>query len=314
MDEVRVNEVSISSSRTNSPHSPSHHHRTPTPLTPRNEPSSWRRHSKRTLPTFSLLVLIFLTCCISLSSASNFYIDEQMIESIEAETSEDLGSALARLAKSGTILVDQGPPPNPKAWTLATEHDDLQRRAAVDPSSSSSSSNDATSVTSSSTSMITTASTTATRSGTKTSSIGIAVATTASSSPLPSPFDQGFSGNITDSCQAFMNGMLTNATFKSCLPFSLLLQVRLTPCPFHLPFHHQLTTNISAELQLLLPSLQIPRPHLPNPRRNMRRQSLNLHTSHVIIRLKHHHLHSMRLRSLLPESPHNPSASRSPRI
>ena len=233
-DGARENEVSTSSSWTNSPHSPSHHHRTPTHRTPRNEPSSWQRHSKRTLPTFSLLFLLFLTCCISLSSASNFYIDEQMIESIEAETSEDLGSALARLAKSGTILVDQSPPPNPKAWTLATEHDDLQRRAVDHSSSSSSSSSkDATSVTSSLTSMITTASTTATRSGTKTSSTGIVVATTASTSPLPSPFDQGFSGNITDSCQTFMDGMLTNATFKSCLPFSLLLQVR--PLPLSIP-------------------------------------------------------------------------------
>ena len=230
VDEARDNEVSISS-RTNSPLPSSHHHRTPTHLPPRNERSSWLRHSSRTLPT-SLLFLIFLTCCISLSSASHFYIDEQMIESIEAETSEDLGSALSRLAKSGTILVDPRPPPNPKAWTLATEHDDLQRRAAVDHSSSSSSKDATSSATSSITSMITTASTTASRTASKTSSTGIAVATTASNSPLPSPFDQGFSGNITDSCQAFMDAMLTNSTFKSCLPFSLLLQVCL---PL---FHH----------------------------------------------------------------------------
>ena len=231
---LRENKVS-SSSRTYPP-SPSHHHRTTHPTPHHERPSSpWRTHrsSRRSLPASSLLMfLLLLTCCISLSSASHFYIDEEMIESIEAETSEDLGAALARLAKSGTILVDQGPPPNPKAWTLATEHDDLQRRGTDDHSSSSSSSTPAStsspqSKDDTSASMITTATTTGTRSGTKTSSsTGIAVATTASNSPLPSPFDQGFSGNITSSCQSFMDAMLANATFKACLPFSLLLQVR----------------------------------------------------------------------------------------
>ncbi|PMD34223.1 hypothetical protein L207DRAFT_547509 [Hyaloscypha variabilis F] len=41
---------------------------------------------------------------------------------------------------------------------------------------------------------------------------------------LPVPFDIGFSNNITSSCQSFMTSMLTNSTFKACLPFSLLLQ------------------------------------------------------------------------------------------
>lgn len=249
MDEVRETEVSISLSPANSPHSPSHHQRTPTnEHPPWHRPPPRARHPPRPISSFLLLIFLTISCCISLSSASNFYIDEQMIESVEADdVSEDLGSALARLAKSGTILVDQGPPPNPKAWTLATEHDDLQRRAAVDDhsssstSSSTSSSKDATTlVTSSITSMITTASTS--QSVTKTSSTAIAVATTDAASPLPSPFDQGFSGNITDSCQSFMDGMLTNATFKSCLPFSLLLQV-FTPFLHPFPCFHQLGTN-----------------------------------------------------------------------
>lgn len=229
MDERRKYDVSIS--RTNSPHSPSHHQHTPTHLTPRNERSSWLRHRLLPTPSFFLILFLTISCCISLSSASHFYIDEQMIEAIEADdVSEDLGSALARLAKSGTILVDQGPPPNPKAWTLATEHDDLQRRGL-----DSSTSKDASSSTvSSATSMITTVSTSSSATKTSSSSTGIVAATTAASSPLPSPFDQGFSGNITDSCQSFMDGMLANATFKSCLPFSLLLQV--IP-PFLHPFN-----------------------------------------------------------------------------
>jgi hypothetical protein len=213
--------------RTNSrrsSHSSSHHHRNKTSFK-RNEHSSWPRHPQLPFSTSSLLLLILLTCCISLSTAQSYYIDEQMIEELEAETSEDVGSALSRLAKSGTILVDQGPPPG-QVWTLATEFDDLNRGAVEHSSSSSSSSDNHESVTSSSiSSMITTASTAATRFGTKTSSTTVAAATTVSNSPLPSPFDQGFSGNITDSCQSFMDGMLGNASFKSCLPFSLLLQV-----------------------------------------------------------------------------------------
>lgn len=59
--------------------------------------------------------------------------------------------------------------------------------------------------------------------GTSTSS-SVLTAETETPSALPVPFDQGFSGNITDSCSNFMYGFLTNSTFKSCLPFSLLLQ------------------------------------------------------------------------------------------
>ncbi|KAG0646834.1 hypothetical protein D0Z07_6404 [Hyphodiscus hymeniophilus] len=221
MDEVRDDGVSRSSSRRILPHSPSHHHSTtPTDSAPRNGRLPWLRLLPT--PSFCLIVILTISCCISLSSASRLYIDEQMIEGFENEVSEDLGSALARLAKSGTIVVDQRePPPNPKAWTLATEHDGLQRRGLE----ASSSSDHASSVTSSSaTSMITT--TSGSRAATKTlsTSTGIAAATTDAATPLPSPFDQGFNGNITDSCQSFMSGMLTNSTFKSCLPFSLLLQ------------------------------------------------------------------------------------------
>ena len=231
MEERRIS--GVSNSRVNPSHS-SHHQHTPRNLAPRNERSSWLRHRLFPASSSVLLILLTISCCISLSSASHFYIDEQMIESIEADDgSEDLGSALARLAKSGTILVDQGPPPNPKAWTLQTEHDGLQRRGA--DSSSSSKDHTSSSKVSSTSSMITTASTSS--SATKTSS-SIVAATTAAASPLPSPFDQGFSGNITDSCQSFMDGMLGNATFKSCLPFSLLLQV----LP---PFHHPLPQLIN---------------------------------------------------------------------
>lgn len=48
--------------------------------------------------------------------------------------------------------------------------------------------------------------------------------------PLPRPFDTSLGNNFTTStCPTFFNDFLTNATFNECLPFSLLLQVRLDP-------------------------------------------------------------------------------------
>ncbi|KAI1154671.1 hypothetical protein F4825DRAFT_153591 [Nemania diffusa] len=51
------------------------------------------------------------------------------------------------------------------------------------------------------------------------------VTTTTAASPLPSPFDGALAANFsTQSCPVFINEFLSNATFKSCYPISLLLQ------------------------------------------------------------------------------------------
>ncbi|KAJ8119970.1 hypothetical protein ONZ43_g3200 [Nemania bipapillata] len=51
------------------------------------------------------------------------------------------------------------------------------------------------------------------------------VTTTTTASPLPSPFDGALAANFsTKSCPIFINEFLSNATFKSCYPISLLLQ------------------------------------------------------------------------------------------
>ncbi|RAL60061.1 hypothetical protein DID88_000687 [Monilinia fructigena] len=55
-------------------------------------------------------------------------------------------------------------------------------------------------------------------------SSGLASAATGSTSSLPTLFDSGFTSNITSTCSSFMMDFLANETFKSCLPFSLLLQ------------------------------------------------------------------------------------------
>ncbi len=55
-------------------------------------------------------------------------------------------------------------------------------------------------------------------------------------SPLPKPLDGGIGTNFTQpSCPTFLNTMINNETFTSCLPFSLLLQVNPRPHPTH---HH----------------------------------------------------------------------------
>lgn len=47
-------------------------------------------------------------------------------------------------------------------------------------------------------------------------------------SPLPKPFDSGFGTNYTQqSCPSFLRSLASNETFTSCLPFSILLQVRM---------------------------------------------------------------------------------------
>ena len=179
------------------------------------------------------MFLVTVTCCLALcSAASEFYIAEQMIDSADVSS-----------LNSGTLLVDLRPPPippNPKAWTLATEKDALQRRGLKveddnkDESTSSSSSAHQTSMappesTTAAVAHHTTASASPKSSSSTTSSAASLTTQSSqpSSSPLPTPFDQGFAGNITESCSNFVYRFLADPTFTSCLPFSLLLQVCL---------------------------------------------------------------------------------------
>lgn len=184
----------------------SHH---PVAPSSRNKHPRFRRH--RSILSHNLLIAVFLMCCLPLCSATSFRynnIEEQLVEPseqndllvVEVETPDQ---QFERLAKSGIILVDPSPHPQPLNYGSA----DLVRRADSDSSSS-----------------ITATATSLTPSATSGGAISTAAAT-ASMSDLPIPFDSGFSSNVTASCSDFMNDMLGNATFKSCLPFSLLLQV-----------------------------------------------------------------------------------------
>ena len=65
---------------------------------------------------------------------------------------------------------------------------------------------------------------------------------TTTTTTLPKAFDGGFGTNYTQpSCPTFLRSMTNNATFASCVPFSLLLQVRRSS---PLPSRKILVTNV----------------------------------------------------------------------
>lgn len=292
MDDVPLPRLISRSPSTSSTHRPSQVSHPPG----RNEHRPWPRH-RQTDKT--LLFLIICACLFSITSASSVYIEESMVEVQTHSDAQVIQAELDRLAQTGRILVDPNPPSDPNAWILATEHDDLQRRGldhlylphqqhheqerrAAHSSSSSSS-----------TTMITTTKPTSTATAT---SSGVSVATDTSSFTLPAPFDQGFGNNVTESCSNFLLSFLTNQTFQSCLPFSLLLQVR-SIYPMSLT-DHRLTHS---GLNLLLHSLQIHHQNHPNPRRNLRRRPDNLHSPHDLPRHQPHPSRKLRLRLHEPE-------------
>ncbi|TGO10701.1 hypothetical protein BPAE_0998g00010 [Botrytis paeoniae] len=192
-----------------------------------------------------------------------------MVE-VREEIPELFASTLARLARSGTILVDQRPDPSLprnsllelKTWeiTLSTSSDEgelkeEQEKAINIPIQPQSSNLDLDSdldsdlesdlesdlnrkrnvATITSTATITpprsTSTATATDSSSSSSTLaesqtssGLVSAATGTTASLPTPFDSGFTSNITSTCSSFMMDFLANETFKACLPFSLLLQ------------------------------------------------------------------------------------------
>ena len=99
---------------------------------------------------------------------------------------------------------------------------------------------------------------------TTSSSVGTSIlsAPTDTNSPLPKPFDGGIGTNFTQpSCPTFIKSMVSNDTFTSCLPFSLLLQV--SPLPFPSKTTRHLTFRV--ELSLFLRCFPHPLRHNSNP-------------------------------------------------
>ena len=82
---------------------------------------------------------------------------------------------------------------------------------------------------------------------------------------LPTAFDGGFGTNYTQpSCPTFLRSMINNATFASCVPFSLLLQVcRSSPLPSKkIPISKSLTSHPP---RTPCPSSARPGPSPPSP-------------------------------------------------
>ena len=159
----------------------------------------------------------------------------------EAETGRSRYEAefeIAEVAHRGGILIDTRPVPRVGKRDLrffprqdgslfgSTTATPLST-SGVAPASTASSS--AASVPSSSANPSTASS--ASSSSTPTASSPLMTASTVpTNAPLPRPFDTSLGSNFTSSsCPAFFDSFLNNATFGSCLPFSLLLQVCRLP-------------------------------------------------------------------------------------
>jgi hypothetical protein len=176
------------------------------------EPLPCVRPAKRKPPTlsngfpFRLATFFVLLFCCSLSTCQPFY--PLSITDPRIGAPDHFHLTLQALADSGTLLIDQRPPP--------LEAIRKRQGSGATPSSVSSTPGSSGSGTPKASSTVAVPSTTNGASSTQTSN----------PLPLPSPFDSFLDTNFTSpSCPQFIHGFLSNATFKSCLPFSLLLTV-----------------------------------------------------------------------------------------
>lgn len=215
---------------------------------------SHRNQNGRTFLSFGsnkllVTVVILLIYCIGFSSAAATPRPTSVsVEAIDYEIYEAYLSRLAKLAETGTILADLSTPPLPVAAEIEAIQGDLRRRATGTTASLHSSITIDTSVPSKTPTPKVTNSTTTAASAT----------TTLAPSPIPSPYDGNIGTNFTvQTCPDFINSFLVNPTFKSCLPFSLLLQV-CTPVPVD---WSRLTT-----LRTPIPSSKRPNPSSASPK------------------------------------------------
>ncbi|KAH8674047.1 hypothetical protein BX600DRAFT_224296 [Xylariales sp. PMI_506] len=124
-----------------------------------------------------------------------------------------------------TLIIDERMPVKVGShWVMMSQEEHQQhlaRRANAESHSSSSSS--ASTSDSDSTTTLTIAVTTTTSSASATKAT---TTTSSASSALPSPFDSVLSSNFSggDNCPTFIESFLADATFKSCYPFSMLVQ------------------------------------------------------------------------------------------
>ncbi|CAG8951418.1 hypothetical protein HYFRA_00007333 [Hymenoscyphus fraxineus] len=182
-------------------------------LNPAARPTRHDLCSRHHLLLFAFFIIYFLPIC-----SASVLVKREMVEeptALREAVSTPRRSSVDQWTQpeSGKILVDLSHPPNQQEWTLSDVNDDLQRRQELGQDAPKSPS------------VTQTVTATVGGSGTRTNpSTTLVTAATDVPSPLPSAFDSGFGSNITASCASFMSYMLQNATFKACVPVSILLQ------------------------------------------------------------------------------------------
>ena len=166
--------------------------------TPRARPRPGRRRSARCRQPFhfsctlTLMLLVLLSCSCSFIHAA----------SVGTRTSRSQQARGRFVSKD--IIFDDRPAPQPAI------HRRAEASSIAAPVQSSTNNGDPASSDTSSGS----------------SPSAILSAPTNSVATLPKPFDGGLGTNYTQpSCPTFLKSMISNDTFTSCLPFSLLLQV-----------------------------------------------------------------------------------------
>lgn len=217
-----------------------------------------------------ILLLLIIGCCAA----------DAVGEVVPAQ-GKLLQSTLERLARKGEIVVDRRPSPHVAQ---------LQRRQV------SSTSDRSTSTSADSTPTLS-PSTTLSGSDSSTSPTLTTDQDADTNSPLPSPFDTNLGNNFTsNSCPDFFKKFLASSEFQSCLPFSLLLQVR---CLTDFLLRSSIT-KMSIELRLLLPSSTEPFPRHSGAGRHMCRRFPCLLSPYEWARSRYPQRHKLRTR--LPES------------
>jgi len=191
---------------------------------------SLRHHTQKRQPHIHLHLLILITLFLSLitNAIATGFPDINGREARELKSADLLGSTLARLARTGTIVTD----PRARQRIIVDQDQEpqlseinLRKRSGSATTESDRTSTEASSSTATgkTTSKKTTITSTAVASST--SSGDIVAATTAASTALPSPFDTSLGSNFTNSaCPDYIRSFVADEDFKTCLPFSLLLQ------------------------------------------------------------------------------------------
>jgi len=184
----------------------------------KRRPRRGRPRHRPSLPcsllSLSSYLLLALMGMASLTSAYDMEFDPQTAETL----------FFKQLEQVGQIYIDQSEPPTMAGMSLDRRQDSA---ASTSPSGATAMATSAPSSGSSDSAPQTTAvlstETSALASTAISSSIGPSV--TVVTTPLPSPFDTSLGSNFTTTaCPNYFNNFLSNSTFRSCEPVSLLLQ------------------------------------------------------------------------------------------